>query len=885
MSNRIQAIIDKSGNNVLPITHERAVMDSEGTTLEAKILSFGLEINGEANVRKDFVWTAGYVNASGAVASSSTSQFCQPILFKAGEKLAYKTGSAFTNAVVKVANYDRISVGDSDFIVEQIITSPTANVKRFYEFTEDTIVVISVKTSDYSLSVTQEQDGSLKERISELQKSLDGGQINYTSGRYLYSNGNDYAGSGWCFNKDYVPIKKGDAIAWKPGAVKSDACLVLYDAEKNVMTYYTANAVERTLSISRSDVAFCRFSFAIENLDNFPLLVNDEVVWTPIKENTDGVNQKIEKIADGMIDVAQYNRDEKLPGYIDNTTYQYSTPRLNRDYIVSPAIKVSSGDKVVLTESAAIAQFTSGGSIRANASASELTITSSATAYIRVAIPKATDGFTVKINGTIVLIWSAELYEAIQASKSSDSMVHSTEESGGSRSYFPALFDGTIGNPANASLIRTELIPVAPGSTVWIRPNIELEQGQTYAFGYKTYKSDGSVWRSVDVSSNGVANQVYATTDVEYYVAFEIGVYGASNSAVAIRAATYQGILDIIVKSPAQIDAWKYRPLVGQLSYSPSMNSYQQSNPLILLHFSDLHGSAGNYRRIVGFRRVMKELIHDVISTGDNVFTSFADSFDFWSDRTVLNVIGNHDTAKLEGSSYDWTYYAGKQAYDRYFAPFISHWGVIQPENAEEQGYCYYYKDYTAQGIRLIVLDVMGWDATQLAWFAGVLSDAITNSLSVVVAIHGPAKTEVVTPMISGWMSYFGWSGSSDTIPDDAISAIDSFIESDGKFICWLTGHTHRDQLGYLAEHHNQLCVVIGTATINTTNAGYGDSYRRVYDESQDLFNVIAFDAKEHQVRVVRVGATTNKHFQMRHTLVVSYSEDGSAVPTIVSES
>lgn len=604
-----------------------------------------------------------------------------------------------------------------------------------------------------------------------------------------------------------------------------------------------------------------------------------------LDEKVSQLQQKIQRTADGMIDVAQYNRDEKLPEYIDNTTYQYSTPRLNRDYIASPAIKVSSGDKVVLTESASIAQFTSGGSIRVNASASELTISSAATAYIRVAIPKATDGFTVKINGTIVLIWSAELYEAIQASKSSDSMVHSTEESGGSRSYFPALFNGTIGNPGNTSLIRTELIPVVPGSTVWVRPNIELEQGQTYAHGYKTYKSDGSLWRSVDVSSNGVANQVYATTDVEYYVAFEIGVYDASNSAVAIRAATYQGKLDVIVKSPAQIDAWKYRTLVGQLSYSPSMNSYQQSNPLVLLHFSDLHGSGDNFRRIVGFRRVMKELIHDVISTGDNVFTSFADSFDFWSDRTVLNAIGNHDTAKLEGGSYDWTYYAGKQAYDRYFAPFISRWGVIQPENAAEQGYCYYYKDYTAQGIRLVVLDVMGWDAVQLAWFGNVLSDATTKSLSVVVAIHGPAKPDVVTPMSSGWMSYFGWSGSSDTIPDDAISAIDSFIESNGKFICWLTGHTHRDQLGYLAEHHNQLCMVIGTATINATNAGYGDSYRKVYEESQDLFNVIAFDAKEHQVRVVRVGATTNKHFQMRNTLVVSYSEDGRTIPTIISDS
>lgn len=37
MSNKIQVIKDRSGNNILPITHEKAVRDSNGVSLETKL--------------------------------------------------------------------------------------------------------------------------------------------------------------------------------------------------------------------------------------------------------------------------------------------------------------------------------------------------------------------------------------------------------------------------------------------------------------------------------------------------------------------------------------------------------------------------------------------------------------------------------------------------------------------------------------------------------------------------------------------------------------------------------------------------------------------------------------------------------------------------------
>ena len=323
----------------------------------------------------------------------------------------------------------------------------------------------------------------------------------------------------------------------------------------------------------------------------------------------------------------------------------------------------------------------------------------------------------------------------------------------------------------------------------------------------------------------------------------------------------------------------KYIPNVANLAYTNG------SYPLVLVHFSDIHGSNVNYERIELFAEKMGGYINDVISTGDNVYNSWSDSFSYWTNQTMLNVIGNHDTAKYE-NGYDWTYYAGKDAYDRYFAPFIANWDVTQPADAATNGYCYYYKDYATQGIRLIVLDCMGWDATQLSWLVSTLSSASLGGLSVVIAIHYQFDGAGVTSLDTGFNSYVGWSTGTDTYtPSDAISAVDDFITGGGKFICWIAGHTHRDLAGYLAGHNNQLCIVVGTDASDSDNLVYADSARISGTDSQDLFNVIAFDATEHQIRIVRIGSDSNKQLQSRKTLCIGYSEDGTSAPQIVNQS
>ena len=110
-------------------------------------------VDGETTVEKDFVWSVGYVNDARELKTSTSSKFCQPILFKAGEVLYYKTGTQYGSAVVKVADDTPLSIGATNFVVSTLICAVPANNVFVHSFDEDTYVVISVKASDYSITV------------------------------------------------------------------------------------------------------------------------------------------------------------------------------------------------------------------------------------------------------------------------------------------------------------------------------------------------------------------------------------------------------------------------------------------------------------------------------------------------------------------------------------------------------------------------------------------------------------------------------------------------------------------------------------------------------------------------------------------------------------
>ena len=211
--------------------------------------------------------------------------------------------------------------------------------------------------------------------------------------------------------------------------------------------------------------------------------------------------------------------------------------------------------------------------------------------------------------------------------------------------------------------------------------------------------------------------------------------------------------------------------------------------------------------------------------------------------------------------------YAGKDAYDRFLAPFISQWGVTQPADAAANGYCYYYKDYATQQIRLIVLDCMKYDSTQAAWLSDTLASARSAGYGVIIANHyqpGEITQEDCSFSIMGQETY----STSLMLSSEAAGLVDSFIVAGGEFICWIAGHAHKDVFGTLTSFPNQTIVLIERAG---AFVDYTGEARVVGTKSQDAFNIMAVDRATHTIRIVRVGSDLDMYLRSKQFLSWNY--------------
>ena len=205
-----------------------------------------------------------------------------------------------------------------------------------------------------------------------------------------------------------------------------------------------------------------------------------------------------------------------------------------------------------------------------------------------------------------------------------------------------------------------------------------------------------------------------------------------------------------------------------------------------------------------------------------------------------------------------------------FFAPYISNWGVTQPANASTQGLCYWYKDYSINNTRIIMLDCMHWDADQLAWLEATLASAKANDFAVVCVSHYmPGE---ITPFDTPFCSVMTPSRQSGNYLDDAAAAaVDAFITGGGEFICWLSGHTHRDFAGTITAHPNQISLTLACAM--NSNTQLCDTNRQSSPDNQDTFNLLGIDTGDKVIKVARVGAHYDLDLRHKDTMAIRYTE------------
>lgn len=313
-----------------------------------------------------------------------------------------------------------------------------------------------------------------------------------------------------------------------------------------------------------------------------------------------------------------------------------------------------------------------------------------------------------------------------------------------------------------------------------------------------------------------------------------------------------------------------------------------------LLWFTDVHENRVNLKRILSWYDHYRTYYDDIISLGDQQGLYFTDDFSWWAAdgaSRVLQVVGNHD-AWISKSMYEDGEYEGvvvrgygkgspfyiigqKNLYDKFFAPFIASWNVIQPDDASRLGTCYYYKDYG--DVRLVVVDCKHYGTTddldenkksyQDQWLESVLNDAFDKNLAVMIASHyAPAQATMIPCSYTRKESTGQYS---DLLNASAYKKVSRFLDKGGEFVCWIGGHGHYDEIGVLKADPRQLSIRCATANHYRSNK----VTRLDGTKSQDSFNSISIDTNNKQIYLVKTGADENEDGERKRIVRYCYQE------------
>lgn len=469
----------------------------------------------------------------------------------------------------------------------------------------------------------------------------------------------------------------------------------------------------------------------------------------------------------------------------------------------------------------------------------------------------------------------------------------------------PFMRNGTVGNVANSNGIATYNIIKIPDRFDYMMlewTGYSKEYADEIAFAYCVFDgaTDGMTTQYAfdNISSDHKHNHNSSfdtktdTPPVQYLPLqemraegnhFSVAIYRyRSGSVVPLRIADYQYTLKLTYgyfEDKDQIDTGiiNLNPnipdklLQAKRPLNTSADAYLSvPQPVVLLHFSDIHQSATELIRIVELKNKYSSMIDDAICTGDMVGQRYANGMAWWTAvdgaEDILMAIGNHD-ALADPTGYDWSQLASQSdQYDQYFSPYISNWGCTYTSDKT-----YYYKDYSAKKVRLIVLNCMltGDDDTeQLSWFAETaLAGAKTAGYSVVVAVHYmPYSPQKIACNFSSLDKSVG----SDLLANAYLNAVDGFVQGGGEFICYIAGHVHYDIFVKSTAYPNQYCICVDALNVNQSNV-YSDTQRTNGMKSQDLANLVVIDTASKVVKIIRVGADMDHYLRSKKCMTFKY--------------
>lgn len=426
-----------------------------------------------------------------------------------------------------------------------------------------------------------------------------------------------------------------------------------------------------------------------------------------------------------------------------------------------------------------------------------------------------------------------------------------------------------------------KIVAVGKDGKDGVTPQLKIENGYWYLYNGIDWSNIGKATGDNGKDGRDGADAYTPIKSIEISDGFvTITLNDEDNSVILLRLANETTSTSIHDFNPAN----EIIPKIRNLRYAWKKYGVSSiENNLVLLHISDFHNFTANMTRLTDFLRLYSSYIDDVIHTGDLLGLDISWDYPTQFDEKWLQVIGNHDATLRTDDGY--IIQPSIKSYNKLFAPYIANWNVSQPDNASEEGKCYYYKDYSQYNVRLIVLDNIvlnnsvnnHWNTEQKKWFKSVLDETLDFSnkaygYHVIVAVHYPAFSMAKQPDNPFDSRDYGTAQCGKCV-DEIPATVRAFKQKGGKFVCYLTGHCHSDMFGVgIAEENytDQLCISIATASV-TAAQPYCDMIRNIGDKTQDCFNLIGVDTNNCVLKIMRVGAEYDRYMRRKNVLCWDY--------------
>ena len=760
-------------------------------------------------------------------------------------------------------------------------------------------------------------EDNVQDAIDTLVDNITQKTYNFTVGGYFDANGNVVRDSNYAYT-DFIEWTTGNSFKWTTGGI-GNGKLLLYTANKTLITYYVANAEQRTDIRHQSETYFVRLSFLLSGVETVSLYDTTARVykWKPQILNVLYPNEVMGNLSElrtedktSLVNAINEVRNKFIVGDSSITTgykwvSQQTTPTEDANYCLSDYIEVASGDTIefsagVTDSNIAVPFFDANKSYlgyyscNANPRTVELTAESlTNVAYCRLTFIKSATNAYMKVNDTTQFEYTKSDYPLEVDLGELNTDVEELKDAVETISPINFSFGGYWNNSnelvENANYGYTDYIEWTTGNsfrwrtggvssaklllftanktliTTYAANAVERtdirHQSETY------YIKLGFLLSGIDTVS------VYDTTARVYKFQAEYDNVSAIGDLTLLQTSAKTNLVDAINEAYTSSGG---STVCSEIHKDKNLkrNQLNHRSDFRFIHFSDIHGDATELERIIELSNTWGSTYLDAVINSGDITQQYLTTtgVDWYNDRIggfqvpLITAIGNHDTKNNCTATF---------VYEKVLKPSITLLSqkktVVQPTDAETNGYNYYYVDFNSvvpnstNVIRVIVLDGLStdgfWDNTERTWLNNTLNDAKTNNYYVLICVHAAPRYISQIECNFGATPYSKDTDTWNTVPE-IFEDVQTFIDGGGKFLCYVIGHSHMD--GFLYPKSNDNTYVFNKQPMfmiqcaHHADGSYATGVRAtdnsLYSPYFDSFNYMCVDIAKGIIKVMRIG-------------------------------